>query len=191
MGEEQPIRDEKPQRMVRRNTPDESFFGRVLIAVGTLFFLALIGTLLFAGYRAMRDAKDARSSIVSLSEEALILPAEPKPDDVKQPAEPSPDVVSSTIDKDMRIIVLNGGAAKGSAAAAQTLLKATGFVNVTTGNADKDHTGVTVYYDAPERKASADAAKDALAKKHTAVSTKQSGDDPDTRRAALVVIVGK
>jgi hypothetical protein len=169
----------------KKRVSHEELWGKLLGILSVIFFVSLIGVLVWFGYRNLWKGKDVRISIEAIPKSEAPVVIEQK--EIASAAKEA----TSTVDKKVAIMVLNGGAAKGSAAAAQTVVQGEGFPNVTTGNAEKDHEGVAVYYGADTDKISAEAVVSALGKKYKNVSIAKGTADADTKKSAIVVIVGK
>ncbi len=180
--EETPVPETVPEK---RKESHEELFGRLVGSASVLFFVLLVGVLAWYGYRTVHRGEPT-TSIGDLPKTDIIAPAASREDPTPPAAEPAPQV-----DQKISITVLNGGSMKGAASVAQAVIKGKGFPNVTTGNAVKTYTGVTVYYGSDADQVSAEAVKTALGKKYKAVSTAKSTADADTKKSALVVIVGQ
>ena len=164
----------------------EELFGRLLGFASVLFFVFLAGIVAWFGYRNIRQGGEAKTSIGDLPKTETPVVAASKPDPTPVPDAPAPQE-----DKKIAITVLNGGSVKGAATVAQAVIKGEGFPNVTTGNAVKNYTNVTVYYGADADQVSAEAVKTALLKKYKSVTTATSTAEADTKKSAIVVIVGQ
>lgn len=153
----------------------EPFFGALLFAFMILFVLASIGAIGFVVYSRWKNerALENRPSIAGLikkvdQEISNVMPGETNesadsktPEETKQPTKE--EIVSSA--KKLKISVLNGGAARGSAGAMASFLKQEGYLKIDVGNTLKDYTGAVVYFAAPLEK-EAEAIKESVIKKY-------------------------
>lgn len=91
-----------------------------------------------------KRTKGEPSPSPELNKEIVVVNSSPKPSPTPTPS-PSPKPSVKTIS--LPIIILNGGAEKGTAASMSATLKERGFSNVSTGNADKyDYEQATIKY---------------------------------------------
>lgn len=178
---------------------NEPFFGTLLFSFLALILLAVVAGAAWGVYRGFRlnQEQTALPSIGSLSvqEEKVETPEPPKtvketPTSQENP-QVAPDATVLLKAKGTDVKVLNGGAAKGSAGTVAESLKKAGFTKVTSGNALKDYTGVTVYYAAGLDK-EAQSLKMEVAKTYPKAEAKAAlKDNAETTQANLTVILGK
>ena len=152
------------------------------------------------GYRGfqLNQKQSALPSIGSLSvREGSETATDPTQEVTKEPtpepgekATPSDEKVLSQA-KNTEVKVLNGGAAKGSAATGAELLTKGGYTKVTTGNTVSNYTGVTVYY-AAGLEEQAGIVREALLKTYPKAEIKPAlKDNKETSQGAITVILGK
>ncbi len=166
-------------------------------ALSSIFFLLIAGGLLWGwnhwqGVR--RDADNKQPSINMLSSESIIIATNsPAADDSVASSEaPDTEVSPKTTPKEsLDLKVYNSGAAKGSAAKVQTLLKQNGYAKTAALSATGNYTGTVVYYTG-EHQADATAIQQVLLKEYPGVLVKASSS-PKTEdgSAAIVVMLGK
>lgn len=143
--EELQAKEEKPGRS------REAVFGSLLLSFMILFVIAALVSVGFAVYFGWQEKKQAseQPSITALSDKKVVVPQESKTSEKEEEkkVEESADVVAlGTKTKSTEIIVLNGGAAKGSAGTFAEALKKEGYLKVTPGNTVADYIGTVVYF---------------------------------------------
>jgi hypothetical protein len=169
-------------------------------ALVSIVFLGIVGGFIWFGAdwsEKKKEQADSRPSIGALSSApAAQKNEEPKAEvSASQPPEDKPEQGASAKPAEdpakLAVKVLNGGAAKGSAAKVQALLKQGGYAQAQAGNTVGDYAGTTVYY-LEGFKESAEQVKQVLAKDYPNVQTKQaSSNKSEEGGASVVVIMGK
>jgi hypothetical protein len=158
--------------------------------------LAVAGVRPWSDWRERRAEKDdGRPSIEAFSSSDPIAAEKPSADGASVQGHSSPEPKASdpsggpAVDPAaLDLKVLNGGAAKGSAAKAQSVLKAAGYARAQTGNASGDYAGTTVYYLDGYRDA-AEKVGQALSSGYPAVRVKQAASNKSEEGGASVVVV--
>jgi len=185
------------QEVVSPKRSHESLFGTLLFVGIALVLVALVGSMVWGGYRGFRLNKEqtALPSIGSLQmeEEQIEEPMkeEPKPASEEPTVPVAGDQAVMVKAKGTAIKVLNGGAAKGSATTAAEVLKKDGYTKLTTGNTVKDYVGVVVYY-AAGLEQEANVVKISLMKTYPKVEAKAAlKDNTETSQAVITIILGK
>ena len=139
------IEEEKGSRPETNVSRDE-LRGRLVVVVLVFGTMLMLGFIVFLGYRAYENRSGSKASIadirMTVSKEPEAKPEEILPE-IKENIEESTPVVDQ---KEVKIMVLNGGGAKGAAGALADSLNKAGYVGVTAGNADGNYSGVTVFY---------------------------------------------
>ncbi|HWQ60453.1 MAG TPA: LytR C-terminal domain-containing protein [Candidatus Fimivivens sp.] len=170
----------------------DELFGKLVLIVTGIVCVSIVAYFIYLGYRASVSASTDRTSIVSLhrendSQEETSADTESAQDAVS----PAPDAASSLSKDTLAVLVLNGGAPKGSAAILADILKSAGFAKVTTGNTDADYSGIVVYRQDGNDEA-AESVKDSLSKKYPSVTVLPADVKiAETTKAPVVVIYGK
>ncbi|NTW26942.1 MAG: LytR C-terminal domain-containing protein [Candidatus Moranbacteria bacterium] len=100
------------------------------------------------------------------------------------------DVVSTKRPQDLQILILNGGAAVGSAAKVKDILVAKKYVNIDAQNAEnKDNVGVVLYYQAQNVENMAQIKAD-LQKTYPKIVAKEASS-AEEKSSEIVIILGK
>lgn len=181
------------------STSKERWYGAVLFGGILIGGLILVGVTLWWAYtHVYRGAQGPKVSITSLvaspsASEPETPAAEEKPVTSGTPST-APEKTSASVPvnaKEETCAVLNGGGKKGIAGEAATLLRQAGYTRVTTGNTQKDYTGITVYYAAGKEAVAAQVVKDLLRQYPKTVSKEAPKTDTEASSATLVVIFGK
>lgn len=172
----------------------DELLGKMILVVTGVVSVSVAAYFTYLGYRAAVSGDSDRTSIVSLQ-------ASPDTEDQSQPdartaedAAPSAPAsdTSSPVPKDaLNVLVLNGGAPKGSAAILADILKSAGFSKVTTGNSAADYAGLVVYR-TDGNDAAAESVRSALSAKYPSVTVQPAdAKKAETTKAAVVVVFGK
>ncbi|QQS21103.1 MAG: LytR C-terminal domain-containing protein [Candidatus Moraniibacteriota bacterium] len=173
------------------------------VFLAVLVFVALgSGTLLFLEYRREAEkTSDVRPSIsegtlssIPGSSESVPRLAEEEGDSASDeegdsPPPPPPGKLEDA--ETLPVLVLNGGAAGGSAGKMVSYLKTNGYVKAQAGNIDGSHRGTVVYFSS-ERESEAKALQLILLKQYSGVTAKPAAESslPEIRSASLSVVMG-
>lgn len=187
------------EKIPEKKRSKESVLGTLLFVVliaSTVASLVGVGFVAYTKWQMSRQ-ESIRPSIMALTTEQAAgqedATDQPMPSDVsaEQEVVSGTPVDASVEAKKSTISVLNGGGAKGSAAAAADFLKKEGYTQAAAGNATGDYTGVTVYY-ATGSEAAAASIKEVLVKKYPNTATKAAlPGNKETTTAPITVILGK
>ncbi|MEI8096879.1 MAG: LytR C-terminal domain-containing protein [Candidatus Moraniibacteriota bacterium] len=178
----------------------ESLWGALLFTSMLLFVIASIVSIIWIGYSQWKDGRvaDAKPSITVLSEKSDDVEKSTDVDTAKttenesaKQVEEKTSASESISAKRMAIVVLNGGAAKGSAGIIATFLKGEGYVSVTAGNTLKDYENTVVYYASGLEK-EANSIKTSLIKKFPKVTILPADvKNKETSASQITVILGR
>lgn len=191
------------EKIPEKKRSKESIFGTLLFAVLIVFTITSIVGVGFVAYTKwqMSRQESARPSIVALATEQE-KNGEKTPDSIEgsemTEEKQEPDTAAHTAQdealvqlKATAISVLNGGAAKGSAALATDILKAAGYSKSVAGNATGDYVGVVVYH-ASGMEQAATIIKEVLVKKYPNTTIKAAlPGNKETTVSSITVILGK
>ena len=181
---EQPV--VSPSRPSREPLFGALLFGTLVIV--TIAALAGAGYAAYSGWKASKD-RAARPSITELAvADKSVVPEQPVP--ASSAASEAP-VAPSADAKSKDIAVLNGGAAKGTAAKVADILKKAGYTKVTAGNTVNDYSGVVVYYASGLEKEAEALKADLIASYPTATAKPAVSGNKETSVAPLTAIIGK
>jgi hypothetical protein len=171
----------------------ESLFGTLLFTGMVFMVLVVLGVIGFWGYRSWQVNKEQADlpSIAALpmtEEKQVTPPVKEEPQETKEG--PTPEEVIRKA-KGTEIKVLNGGAAKGSAAVVGDVLKKDGYTKVTVGNTTGNYTGTVVYFTTGLEK-EAGVVKELLFKNYPkTVAQEALSNNKETSQAPITVILGK
>lgn len=177
----------------------ESVYGTILlVALIVCMFVVLAGVGLVIHTKwQMNRQESARPSIMLLATEQAADKKDAADQSMNSDVSVEQKVASDTpIDANvevqkLKVSVLNGGGAKGSAAVVADFLKKEGYTQAVAGNATGDYAGVTVYYAAGSEAAAA-MIKEVLAKKYPKATAKAAlSDNKETATSLVTVILGK
>jgi len=165
--------------------------------LSSIFFLVIAGGLLWGWnhwQKARTDASDTKPSVSMLSSESIAIAPNPPATDDSVSSSKVPDTQASpqtTPKETLDLKVYNSGAAKGSAAKVQTILKQNGYTKTAALSATGNYTGTVVYYTS-DHQADATAVQQILLKDYPSASIKASSS-PKTEdgSAEVVVMLGK
>lgn len=171
----------------------DELWGRLIIGVLLIGVLCALGFVAFLGYRAYEQRSDTKVSIVDVSKVDISeSESTPGPEEEVREAEENPSPEPSVIDaKKTKILVLNGGAAKGSAGAFADFLEKAGYTAVTVGNADGNYSSVTVFHQEGSESAAKAVLADVAKKSPKATLSVSDKKNAETMKSEVVVIVGK
>ena len=169
-------------------------------ALSSIVFLAIAGAALWGWNQwqlKTQDAKETRPSIGDLASSTVSVPVETPSGDAAQ-ADASSDtrqettpVVAVPAPAELIVKVMNGGAAKGSAAKVQDFLKKNGYAKAEALSATGNYTGTTVYYSGSDA-SSATAVQKLLVKDYPTVQVKAAtSSKAEDGSAPVVVMLGK
>lgn len=184
--------------MVTSQTSKEGWYGVWLVVFLVGMGVVLMGLVCWWGYtRIYPSLNQKKVSITDIPQGEVSAQTVSEKITTETPVIPAvaaPGVEPKTETEDVKqlvIAVLNGGGVKGSAAAVATLLKQTGYTKVSTGNTQKDYTGMTVYF-APGKDTAAATIKKLLLKQYPKTLSKEAPKtDAEASLAEIVVIIGK
>lgn len=175
----------------------ESFFGTMLLVVGTIFLVSVIAGFGWKAYSLFRVGviiEETKVPLDRLPERIQAMKAaDSAPADSGSTAVATNSGVSPVVDPlttDIR--VLNGGSFGGSAGKVADKLKTGKFVKVTTGNTAGKYVGMTVYY-LDGYTSAADAVRTALAATYPKGMTAaaDAAKVPESVSASIVVVLGR
>jgi hypothetical protein len=155
--------------------------------------LGIIGFFINLGYHLKAARVSDGTSIVSIQSDKDSN-VEKKADVPESAAVVTTEKASENATPDkgaLSVLVLNGGAPKGSAAVVGDMLKSAGFAKTSTGNSVGDYSGLVVYR-ADGSEAGAEAVKAVLSGKYPSITIKAvDPKNAETSKATIVVIFGK
>lgn len=172
----------------------DDLLGKTVIFMVIAVVIASVGFLAYLGYHATGSGSPEGVSIVSIASVPDTGKTSESDADVQETKTVSEaeKTVEGTLQKaSIPVVVLNGGAPKGSAAVISDMLKADGFTQVSTGNSSEDYSGLVIYR-TDGNETSAEAVKIVLSKKYPSVTVRAA--DPkrsETSRASVTVVFGK
>lgn len=180
----QPIQPETHQAMF--STRDKRR-GELLIAFFILFGIAILTLAGLVSYRVVKVSSTEGVSITAIPKEG------PAPDSVTDESVASEETtpVVAPDPKQADILVLNGGAAKGSAGVLGSALEKLGYAKVEVGNATLDYIGVTVYSSKENKSVAEEVKKDILKRYPKAEWKTADPKKPETAKATIVIVLGK
>jgi cytoskeletal protein RodZ len=175
-----------------RESRRDDFLGKTIIFVVIILIIGAATFLVFLGYRLAGSGSIENASIVSISSQGPSSVSEQETHEQKEAKVPQDTAKDGVFMKNsISIVVLNGGAPKGSAGIVADILKTDGFLKATAGNASGDYSGMVVYWKEGNESA-AKAVQAALSAKYPSIAVKAS--DPknkETLSAPIVAILGK
>lgn len=184
------IEEEKGGRPETSASSDE-LRGRLVVVVLMLGMMLMLGFVAFLGYRAYENRSGSRASIadirMTVSEEPEVK-SDPVSPEIKEKQEESAPVVDQ---KEIKVVVLNGGGAKGAAGVLADSLNKAGYVGVTAGNADGDYSGVTVFYQEGNESAAKVVLSNVVKSYPKATISLADPKRKETGAKSVVVILGK
>ncbi len=172
----------------------DAVLGRIIFTSIVVITILAIGFFWYLGYWATNLGSSEKTSIAMIGRTpdvtTSVSPETPKATTTESAPKGAPTPVA--VQKEtLAIVVLNGGAPKGSAANLAEALKADGFKKAVTGNSSGDYSGLVVYR-ADGNDAAAEAVRKTLSVKYPTVSVKPA--DPknvETTKATITIIFGK
>lgn len=182
-----------PQDVSRGGNSKESWYGVFLLLGFGVTVCALIGSTGWWVYRHLylptqQEQASIDSLVRGISRSQKNSDSEERVSSEKEAETPKEETFDV---KKESVLVLNGGGAKGSAGEVVALLKKEGYEKVSSGNTEKDYTGVTAYF-ASGKESVADEVKKLLLKRYPkTVSREVVESNKETSGASVVVIIGK
>jgi hypothetical protein len=167
--------------------------------LSSIFFLAVVGILLWGWIHFRDSSQNTRSSqpsigslpagVSSVATDSVDQVAAPQPVEEKKP---DPLASNNNGSKDtLNVKVLNGGGLKGSAVKVQDFLKKNGYTAAQAGNATGNYTGTTVYY-LGANESNANAIQQLLLKDYPNAQVKiATSSAVENGSASVVVMLGK
>lgn len=164
--------------------------GKFLIAAFALLGIAILAFAGFSGYRIVKSRSMEGVSISAIPKEVPVEESDAVAIETIEPAEEKKP--TETVDpKKTGVLVLNGGAAKGSAGTLGTTLEKAGYEKVEVGNATLDYTGTTVYSSKENKSVAEEVKKDILKQYPKAEWAEADPKKPETAKSDIVIVLGK
>lgn len=168
---------------------ERAHFRRVLVS-SVIFFL-IFSALIFWGFQKYQNYQDFQKKEVSNS--ILSASFEKREETQKEKKEEEniieEEKVQTKNPSEIKIVALNGGAAKGSAGKVQAILKSQGYAQAEAKNAVSDYAGVTIFYLA-EMKAEALELKEKIKNDFPQIKEKEAVSQEE-KMAEIVIILGR
>ena len=165
----------------------DELFGRMIVSITILVTVSAVAYFGYIGYLMRESLSSNRTSIKTLEKDPVpaSVTSVLTPTDTPAPAD------TSFQKETLPLLVLNGGAPKGSAAVLVTLLTADGFAKATAGSSTANYSGLIVYR-SDGNDVAAEAVRKTLETKYPSVSVQPADPKrPETSKTPVVVIFGK
>jgi predicted lipoprotein with Yx(FWY)xxD motif len=194
-GEEQVATDVRNTGLASgtyRESRRDDFLGKIVMFTVAVLIFGVVAFFACIAYRMAGSNSTEGASITSITDGSQIATDAKEVEKAEEAPMKEKMIEDATFKKDsVSISVLNGGAPKGSAAIIADILKADGFLKVTTGNSSADHSGLVVYRKEGNEDA-AEAVKKALSVKYPSVIVKAAdAKSGETSAAPVVIVFGK